>query len=50
MMLFDEPEEDMTELPLGGRAASTPETRARYAFLRSKKLGSTCEEEANSTG
>ena len=41
---FDKPESIDTEPVLGGGAPSTPPTRKRYAFLRSKKLGATWEE------
>jgi hypothetical protein len=43
-MLFDEAEEPSDALARvkGGGGVSTPQTRERYAFLRTKKPGQTC--------
>ena len=40
-MLFEDAEQTV-ELALGGRARSTPETQKRYAFLKTKRVGSYC--------
>jgi hypothetical protein len=46
--MFDDPEELLEQLihppVMVRRGQSTPETRERYQFLRTKKIGSTWEE------